>query len=158
MKAHRVVRRRGCYIFSRQSAQDGGKLVNLMRQPPFTPERLLVLISVRGWVDPRVIYSGAGRIRSIWKSSDLIWNRTRNLPACSTVPVTIIIQDVLNFALFRRTYYLSLYHQLILQFAYELPKKINKKVYGLNSFHLRTTLGPRSLVCTPLINCQHPWL
>jgi hypothetical protein len=27
---------------------DGGKVVNLTRRPPFTPERFLVLISVRG--------------------------------------------------------------------------------------------------------------
>jgi hypothetical protein len=35
---------------------DGGKVVSLTRRPPFTPTgRFLVLISVRGWVDPRAI-------------------------------------------------------------------------------------------------------
>jgi hypothetical protein len=33
---------------------DGGKVVSLTRRPPFKPPgRFLVLISVRGWVDPR---------------------------------------------------------------------------------------------------------
>jgi hypothetical protein len=31
-------------------------------------------------------HSAAGNIRSIEKSSELIGNRTRDLPACSTVP------------------------------------------------------------------------
>jgi hypothetical protein len=34
---------------------DCGEVVSLTRQPPFTPGRFLVLISVRGWVDPRAI-------------------------------------------------------------------------------------------------------
>jgi hypothetical protein len=35
---------------------DGGEVVSLTRQRPFTPPgRFLVLISVRGWVDPRAI-------------------------------------------------------------------------------------------------------
>jgi hypothetical protein len=35
---------------------DGGKVVSLTRRPPFTPGKLLVLISVRGWVDPGAIF------------------------------------------------------------------------------------------------------
>jgi hypothetical protein len=47
------------------------------------PGRFLVLISDSGWVDSR-----AGRIRWTVKSSELIGNRTRDLPACSIVPQT----------------------------------------------------------------------
>jgi hypothetical protein len=56
MKAHRVVRRHGSHIFSRQSAhrwQWGCQPYMLATLYP--PGRFLVVISVRGWVDPRAI-------------------------------------------------------------------------------------------------------
>ena len=43
-----------------------------------------VLISVRGWVDPRATVR-PGRIMSIKNSNDTIGNRTRDLPTCSAV-------------------------------------------------------------------------
>ena len=48
-------------------------------------EIFLVLISVRGCVNPRG-HSAAGRIMSMKKSNDTIENRTRDLPVCSAVP------------------------------------------------------------------------
>jgi hypothetical protein len=37
----------------RQSAHEGGKVVSLTHRPPLPQEISLVLISVRGWIDPR---------------------------------------------------------------------------------------------------------
>jgi hypothetical protein len=86
VEASRVVRRRGSHIFLQNWLTDGDEVVSLTYRTSFTPTgNFLVLISVRGWVDSKS-HNAAGRIRSSEKSSDLIGNRTRDLPVCSIVP------------------------------------------------------------------------
>jgi hypothetical protein len=42
------------------TAEDGGKFVSLTHRPPFPQEILLVLISIRGLVNPRAIVRSEG--------------------------------------------------------------------------------------------------
>jgi len=74
------------FQISRQSAHEGGKVVSPMHRLPLPPQEIfLVLISFRGWVDPRAIVRPEG-LCQMKNSNDTIGNRTRDLPACSTVP------------------------------------------------------------------------
>jgi hypothetical protein len=60
------------------------RLSALCARRPLPPGRFLVLISVRGWVEPRAIVrlEGLGQLK---KSNDHIWNRTRDLAACISI-------------------------------------------------------------------------
>jgi hypothetical protein len=63
----------------------GGEVVSFTRRPPFTPRKASGTHFCYRLSWPQG-HSAAGRIRSIEKSNDLIGIRTRDLPACSTVP------------------------------------------------------------------------
>jgi hypothetical protein len=69
---------------SRQSALEGGKVVSHTHQPPLPHQEIfLVLISVRGWVNPRAVLRLEGLCQ--WKI-DTIGNWTHDLVNCSAVP------------------------------------------------------------------------
>ena len=66
------------------TAQNGGKVVSRTGRL-YPKEILLVLISVRGCIDPRDIVRSEGFYVNE-KSTDTSWDRTSDLPICSTAP------------------------------------------------------------------------
>jgi hypothetical protein len=79
-----VVRRRGFHIFYTIGSHMAVRLSALRAGRPLPPGRFLVLISVRGWVDPRAIVwlGGLGQLKNPATSSGI----EPDLPTCSIVP------------------------------------------------------------------------
>jgi hypothetical protein len=71
--------------FTHSRLTDGGEVVSLMHRPPFSPRKIPGTHFCQRLSRPQG-HSAAGRIRPIEKSSDLIENRTRDIPACCVVP------------------------------------------------------------------------
>jgi len=65
--------------------QDGGKVVSLMDRPLLHPGNTPGT-HFRYRLSRPQGHSAIGRIMSMKKSNDTIWNRTRALPICNTVP------------------------------------------------------------------------
>jgi len=71
---------------SRQSAHEGGKDVSPMHRPPLPPPGNIPGTHFCHGLSQLQGRSVAGRIMSMKNSNHTIRNRTRDLPACSTVP------------------------------------------------------------------------
>jgi len=67
------------------TAQDGGKFVSLTHRPPLPPGNAPGTHFCYRLSGPHG-HSAIGRIMSMKNSNDTIWNRTSDLPICSTAP------------------------------------------------------------------------
>jgi hypothetical protein len=88
VETHKVVRSQVSHVLYTIRLLMAVRLSALRAASPLLPGRFLVLNSVRGWVDPRVIL----RIRSNEEPDGLIGNGIRDLPACSkkSKPITLL--------------------------------------------------------------------
>jgi len=70
---------------SRQSTHEGGKVNSSTHRPPLPPGNTPGIHFCYSLIQPQG-HSAARKIISLKNFNDAIWNRTRDLPACSTVP------------------------------------------------------------------------
>ena len=90
------------YKTSRKSALEGAKVVSPTHRPPLSLQvRFLVLISVRVWVDSRVLLRPEGLMKN---SNNPIRSRTRDLPACSAVPQATFFYSFVLCLYFKSTW------------------------------------------------------
>jgi hypothetical protein len=103
VKAHSVVRRRGSRIFEIIGSQMAVRLLALRAGRPLPPERFLVLISVRVWVDLRAIVrlEGWGQLKNPITSSGIEPATFRLVAQClnqvrSRVPPAYSVYNVIS--------------------------------------------------------------
>jgi hypothetical protein len=149
VEAHRVVRRRGSHIFSRQSAhrwrQDCQPYVPASLYPP---ERFLLLISVRGWVDPKTIVrlEGLGKLKN---NNDLFGNRPRELSQRTTLPRAPDILYKSTYILYRISWEVivsAILSEKVYIYMCPIPNGLRDRVIAL---YRRTTRH----VLTPVAKC-----
>jgi hypothetical protein len=125
---------------------DGGEVVSLTRRPRFIPNKnFLELISVRGWVR----LEGLGKLNTF---NDLIGNRTRHLPACSTVSQVTTLPRAFSLAVFWTKKRLNIHLFWINPFYTRFRRSVIHVCVTWGNVHNRCTVRRQvghNLLCDP---------